>query len=120
MKRDLTHYRSLPYTRRCQLMVEGHDRYWHAWIVELPGCEVDGPSKAEAYVSLGEVFEDYVSTKLEWGSVIPEPSRWPDYGKQADSFQKAMSIVPVESVRGRVGNVQESDPDRRELTAVAV
>ena len=36
MKRDLTHYRSLPYTRRCQLMVEGHDRYWHTWIVELP------------------------------------------------------------------------------------
>ena len=76
MPRDLKHYQALPYTRRCQLEVEDGNRYWHAWIEELPGCEIDGASKAEAYGNLEEVFADYIKAKLEWDSPIPEPEKW--------------------------------------------
>lgn len=77
MKKGPAYYRRLPYSRRCQLSHEGGKFFWHAWVEELPGCEVDAQTKPAAFVALKEVFEDYIATKLEWGSVIPEPTRWP-------------------------------------------
>ena len=73
MAKDLKHYRSLRYTRRCQLFMEAEKPYWLAWIEELPGCKVEGSSKVEAYKNLGELFDDYITSKLEWDSKIPEP-----------------------------------------------
>lgn len=75
MAKDLNYYRSLRYTRRCQLFMEAEKPYWLAWIEELPGCKVEGSSKVEAYKNLGELFDDYVTSKLEWGSEIPEPKQ---------------------------------------------
>ncbi|HEX9728695.1 MAG TPA: hypothetical protein VGA37_09335 [Gemmatimonadales bacterium] len=118
MKKNFEFYRGLPYTRRCQLIVEAERTYWHAWIEELSGCEVDGASKAEAYASLQELFEDYIHAKLEWRSDIPEPSRWPDYGTTASNFQEAMTVVPFQVPTGLVETVQESQEDVQ-MTAVA-
>lgn len=80
MTKDVAFYRGLPYTRRCSPFVEEAKLLWHAWIEELPGCEVDADEKAAAFADLQEVFEDYIQTKLEWGSPIPEPARWPNFG----------------------------------------
>ncbi len=92
MTKTLAQYRGLPYARRCQLVVEDGDRYWHAWIEELPGCEIDGATKAEAFRLLDEVFEDYIQAKLEWHSQIPEPTRWPNLARPTGP--KRMSAKP--------------------------
>ena len=75
MAKDLNYYRSLRYARRCQLFMEEGTRYWLAWIEELPGCKVEGSSKEEAYKNLSELFDDYIGSKLEWDSEIPEPEQ---------------------------------------------
>ena len=73
MNKDLSYYQQIPYTKRCQLCVEDGDWFWVVWIEELAGCKVQGESKAEAYLHLQELFEDYISALLERGSEIPEP-----------------------------------------------
>ena len=75
MAKNLQYYQGLPYTRRCQLIVDDDARYFLAWIKELPGCKVEGKTKPEAFKNLGELFEDYINTKLEWKDDIPEPVR---------------------------------------------
>lgn len=92
MSKDLAYYRARPYTRRCRLCLEDAETFWHAWIVELPGCEVDGENKASAFANLEEVFEDYINTKLEWGSPIQEPSRWPRFLVDAVSTAQAAEV----------------------------
>ena len=78
--KDLRYYRALPYTRRAQPVLEDETTYWLARVAELPGCEVEGATKHEAFANLGEAFEDYIAGKLEWGSPIPEPTRWSQVG----------------------------------------
>ncbi len=89
MAKDLQYYQGLPYTRRCQLIVDDDARYCLAWIDELPGCKVEGQTKPEAYRNLGELFEDYINTKLEWKDDEPrrfqraEPGRTRSRRRQA-------------------------------------
>jgi len=92
MQRNLRYYRGLPYMRRARLCHEQDQFFWHAWIEELPGCEVDSSSKASAFAALDEVFEDYVLAKLEWGSVIPEPARWPHFNVLSRASAKGSSV----------------------------
>ena len=75
MAKDLSYYQSQRYTRQCQLFVEEGTRYWLAWIEELAGCKVEGSSKEEAYKNLGELFDDYITSKLQRGTKMPEPKR---------------------------------------------
>ncbi len=93
MKKNLAYYRRLPYTRRCQLSCEEGSIYWHAWVEELPGCEVDSQTKAGAFADLDEVFEDYLAAKLEWGSTIPEPTRWPEFNRVRKHSKTAQGEV---------------------------
>lgn len=77
MEKDLAYYRSLPYTRRCKPEFDEEDgRYWVAWVDELPGCKTDGATRAEAMWRLGQLFDDYIAAKLEWGTNIPVPKRY--------------------------------------------
>ena len=76
MKHDLKYYRSLPYTRRAELVADGGEEYWVAWIEELEGCMVDAPTKAEVFAMLDETFDDYIEAKFEWNSKIPVPEKW--------------------------------------------
>lgn len=123
-KRGFAYYRRLPYTRRSRLCVEDEQRFWHAWIEELPGCEVDGATKAEVYASLQEVFEDYIRAKLEWGSTIPEPTRWPKLTRRSRAKRRPVRIrlikQPSPPAPG-LTNVQADSPTRTaEALVVAV
>ena len=75
--KDLTYYRSLPYTRLSQPFRDENEHYWLAWIGELEGCKADGQTQVEAFANLEEVFDDYIAAKREWDSVIPEPAKPP-------------------------------------------
>lgn len=76
--KDATYYRSLPYTRRVELVEEsGGEAYFLASIVELPGLRGSGESHIEALASLWDAFEDYLEAMLAWGRAIPEPVLWP-------------------------------------------
>ncbi len=74
--KNLPYYQALPYTRRCEPVEQPDEpggRYWLAWIEELSGCKTDGSSDVEAMQHLDEVFDEYITAKLKWGSEIPEP-----------------------------------------------
>ena len=120
MAKKLDDYLSLPYTRRCQLHVEDGERYWHCWIVELPGCEVDAPDKAQAFSDLQEVFEDYIKAKLEWGSPISEPSRWPHFLEPSSAPVHPPADVRVVERVPVVREEQDSDAPRTAETSEPV
>ncbi len=112
MTKDFDYYLRLPYARRCRLFVDEGTKYWHAWIAELPGCEVDADDKATAFADLNEVFEDYISTKLEWGSAITEPVRWPrflaDQSQTKQVREAELKIVNLSpALDGFVAEVEE-------------
>ena len=121
MARDLAYYQQLPYTHRCQLMVDDGERYWLAWIEELPGCKVEGETKAQAFLHLQELFDDYISAVLERGSGIPEPERWKgevvqiDISKFPDPDIQRITRAPDESA-GIGGVIQQ----QQETLATAV
>lgn len=75
--KDLTYYRSLPYTRLSQPFRDENGHYWLAWIDELEGCKADGETQVEAFANLEEVFDDYIAAKREWDSIVPEPAKPP-------------------------------------------
>jgi len=123
MTKTLRYYRRLPYTRRSQLSLEAGQRFWHAWIEELPGCEVDGETKAEACFLLEEVFEDYIRAKLEWQSPIPEPSRWPNLGKPRRRTTRQNVMARIKAPRPLPSGTTTAPPDdapRDTETLVAV
>jgi len=74
MEKTLKYYRRLNYTLFAEPVVDSDgDRYWMAEYVELPGCKTDGKTEAEAIISLHELFDDYVSIRIEEKYEIPEP-----------------------------------------------
>ena len=119
--KNLTYYRRLPYARRCKLFIEDGQRYWHAWIEELPGCEVDSVTKVGAYLALTEVFEDYIKAKLEWQSVIPEPTRWPKLQTRSRA-KRSKAILKVvkapELPRPDVSNQEAKERSAESLVSV--
>lgn len=46
-----------------------------AWYVELPGCESQGDTEAEARENLKQAFALYVGDLLEGGREVPAPQR---------------------------------------------
>jgi hypothetical protein len=124
MKRDLAYFRALPYTRRARLCEENGEFFWHAWIEELPGCEVDSASKAASFADLAEVFEDYIAAKLEWGSEVPLPTRWPnlnttDHPEAPASAVEQMRIEETTRAPSGASNQLESRETLPESTMVA-
>lgn len=122
MNKTLAYYRRLPYRRRAQLQLENGEHFWHAWVEELPGCEVDARSKAAAHAALAEAFEDYIAAKLEWNSVIPEPTRWPNLrkprrGKAARATIKVLHAQPAKTVGNQLPTVANQLPQDSPLTA---
>jgi predicted RNase H-like HicB family nuclease len=111
MPRRVSYYRRLPYTRRVQLVVEDQSRYWHAWVEELPGCEVDGATKPEAFFLLDEVFEDYIKAKLEWDSPIAEPRRWPKLTSRSRKKRTAVAMKRIKPTASPLATVQSSPDD---------
>src|SRR4051794_23374411 len=52
---------------------------WHAAIEELPGCEVRGPTAADAAARIPSALAEWVATAHAEGRPIPEPSKADDY-----------------------------------------
>ena len=50
------------------------EEYWVAEIPDLPGCMSDGSTPGEAIESVEEAKALWVSTRLEDGYTVPEPS----------------------------------------------
>lgn len=71
--KDLAYYMALPYTIQIRPMNDESGHYFFATVAELDGCQSDGDTFAEAYESVREAMEGYLSVKLEYGDPIPEP-----------------------------------------------
>lgn len=77
--KDVAYYRRLPYRRRVVPQEDGGgQRYFVAWIEELPAIEIHGDSPEEALLRLYEIFDDSIEVMLEAGDEITEPPRWPE------------------------------------------
>jgi len=96
MEKTLEHYKGLPYKRTLELITEDDSRYWLASIEDLPGCKADGNTPVEAMANLDDVFDDYISAKLEWGSPIPDPRR---------ESSEVDDVSPLESGMPRVEDI---------------
>ncbi|HXG38150.1 MAG TPA: type II toxin-antitoxin system HicB family antitoxin [Bacteroidota bacterium] len=74
--RTLEYYRRLPYSLRTEPARDSDgNQYWLAEYLELRGCKIDGTTEAEAVQNLHELFDEYISARLEVGDEIPEPAK---------------------------------------------
>ena len=107
--KNVRYYRGLHYARRYSLVLDQPESpFWLAWIEELPGCQIDGRTRAEASVHLEELFVEYIEAKLAWGSRIPEPKR--AKAKKATSSNDQSPNTWV--IRGTVYKTRVPKPNR--------
>ncbi len=77
-KKTLQDYRRLPYTLRTDLVKDSDgSEYWTAEYLELRGCKTDGTSEAEAVANVQELFDEYITARMERGNEIPGPTPSP-------------------------------------------
>lgn len=62
-----------PYLRLVELDSDG---YYTASIAEFPGCAASAPTAEDAVRALGELFPEFVATRLSEGQSIPNRSNW--------------------------------------------
>lgn len=77
-RKDLSRYINLPYTIQLHASPEGG---YAAGIVELPGCISQGDTAQEALEMVRDAMEIWISSALEDGESIPEPSATEYSGK---------------------------------------
>lgn len=76
--KDLSYYRSLPYTRRAEPRSDDNGTsYFVASVSEIPALRIDGDTKEEALLKLDEVFDDFIESMIQAGDEIAEPALWP-------------------------------------------
>lgn len=74
MEKTLVYYKRLPYTLRLEPQTDlDGTHYWTAEYVELRGCKTEGGDEAEAIANLQQLFDEYISTKIENQFEIIEP-----------------------------------------------
>jgi hypothetical protein len=72
--KDLDYYSGLPYRAiAAPATDEQGDRYWRAWLEEIPGMQGAGDSEDDALVDLRERFIEYIRWRIDMGLDIPEP-----------------------------------------------
>ena len=87
--KTLKEYKLSPYTLHTELVRESDgSEYWTAEYLELRGCKTDGDEEAEAVVRVQELFDEYITARLESGNEIPEPAQ------PADVVREAWIIIP--------------------------
>lgn len=69
--KDLEYYMALPYSI---LLVPDEEGGWFAKVPELPGCMTFGETQAEVLELIEDAKRAWISTNLEDGDPIPEPS----------------------------------------------
>ncbi|MDP4099142.1 type II toxin-antitoxin system HicB family antitoxin [Paenibacillus sp. P96] len=70
---------ALPYTIQIREMNDESGHYFYVTVAELDGCQSHGDTIEEAYESIREAMEGYLSVKLEFGDPIPEPAGSEEY-----------------------------------------
>jgi predicted RNase H-like HicB family nuclease len=101
MGKTLEHYKRLPYTLYVEPMrdSDGSD-YWVAEYRELRGCKTDGATEAEAIANVQDLFDEYISMRIETGLEIPEPTQLPFVVRELPivlSPQKPVSSLPLDA-----------------------
>jgi predicted RNase H-like HicB family nuclease len=82
--KTLQEYKLSPYTLRTELVREPDgSEYWTAEYLELRGCKTDGSEEAEAVANVQELFDEYITARLESGTEIPEPTEPPIATREA-------------------------------------
>jgi predicted RNase H-like HicB family nuclease len=66
-------YLKLPYTYIVKPIKDESGSYYHAFVLELDGCQSTGETFQEAYDGLMEAMEGWIETKLENGFPVPIP-----------------------------------------------
>jgi predicted RNase H-like HicB family nuclease len=66
-------YLKLPYTYIVKPIKDESGSYYHAFVLELDGCQSTGETFQEAYEGLMEAMEGWIETKLENGFPVPIP-----------------------------------------------
>ena len=66
-------YMKLPYNYIVKPIEDESGSYYHAYVLELDGCQSTGSTFQDAYVGLLDAMEGWLETKLEAGVRIPEP-----------------------------------------------
>lgn len=73
--KSLNYYRKLPYTFITSLARDDHGNpFWEAEIKEFDLCIGIGKTEAAAVNNAYELFDDHVTTILEWGDKVPIPT----------------------------------------------
>ena len=76
--KTLEYYKRLPYMLYAQPMRDSDgSNYWTAEYLELRGCKTDGVTEAEAVTNLQELFDEYISARIDDNIEIPEPVQAP-------------------------------------------
>lgn len=73
MEKGKDYYMDLPYTEIRKKISDESGEYYHARILELPGCETTGDTLEELEKNILEVKELYIESAIEDGEKIPEP-----------------------------------------------
>lgn len=72
--RTLEDYKRLPYTIYSQPVRDSDgSQYWLAEYIELPGCKTEGETEGDSIANLQELFDEYISARIESSFDIPEP-----------------------------------------------
>ncbi len=66
-------YLKLPYNVIIQRVNDESGEYYHATVLELPGCQSTGDTYEEAYQEIWEAVEGWIETKSAAGFEIPLP-----------------------------------------------
>jgi predicted HicB family RNase H-like nuclease len=66
-------YMRLPYTCLIKPVEDESGFYFHAYVLELDGCQSTGETSEEALSGLREAIESWIETKLENGFNVPLP-----------------------------------------------
>ena len=75
-KKTLEYYKRLPYTLYKEPIGDPDGtKYWTAEYTELRGCKTEGATESEAVANLQELFDEYITAKIEENINIPEPTR---------------------------------------------
>jgi predicted HicB family RNase H-like nuclease len=66
-------YIKMPYNYIIKPITDESGTYFHAWVLELDGCQSTGETFEEAYNELLNAMEGWLETKLENGFNVPLP-----------------------------------------------
>lgn len=117
--RTVEFYKRLPYTLRTEPVRDSNgENYWTAEYLELRGCKTDGKTEAEAVANVQELFDDYISMRIESGAEIPEPAQAPVAAREiwiVVPRELLFPVLPLANIADTQGTKEEVRSEIRSL-----